>query len=240
MDCRHLIVRWLGLFLVMNFCSGRGTAADPKANLTGSPQQLPFDSIPAELRDRVRAVVDHATLTTRGPVETFSSRVDTYNWLLDHPDIAARLWRLLGAKCAEIQDLTDGRYGWQDGQGSNVHWECVLRTDKQRIWYAEGHVRPGMFLPLSPVRAVVVLNVVEDKDNLDRPVLRHQVDFMLRCDGAALALATRLFGASAPKTAEQYVGQIEMFFSALSWYLDENPKKAAQLFTRLRQQEGRP
>ena len=35
-----------------------------------------------------------------------------------------------------------------------------------------------------------------------------------------------MLGASAPHLAEQYVGQMEMFFGALAWYLDQHPEQA--------------
>ena len=43
-----------------------------------------------------------------------------------------------------------------------------------------------------------------------------------------------LGNASGPKVAEQYVGQMEMFFAALSWYLDQHPEKAEEMFAEMR------
>jgi hypothetical protein len=180
-------------------------------------------------------VVEQPTLSARGPVEVFACRPATYVWLLDHPDQASRLWKMLGARVADIQDVGGGRFAWQDGQGSSIHWDTVWQTPQMRIWYAEGQVKPAMLLPASPVRTVIVLHLVEGRDGRGRPALRHQVELYLRADGAAVALAARMLGASAPKVAEQYVGQIETFFAGLAWYLDENPKQAETLFEQLRQ-----
>ena len=33
---------------------------------------------------------------------------------------------------------------------------------------------------------------------------------------------------------EQYIGQMEMFFSSLAWYLDQHPRKAEEMFAELR------
>ena len=63
------------------------------------------------------------------------------------------------------------------------------------------------------------------------PTLRHQAEVVLRTDSRAMSLATRLFGTSAPRMAEQYVSQVEMFFSALSWYLGQHPERAQSLLT---------
>ena len=42
------------------------------------------------------------------------------------------------------------------------------------------------------------------------------------------ALAARLLGPSMPRMAEQYLGQLEMFFSALVWYIDQHPERNDQ------------
>jgi hypothetical protein len=114
-----------------------------------------------------------------------------------------------------------------------MHWQTVLAGPRQRIWYAEGQVKPAPLLPSAAVQAVVVLNYDEGSDGKGRSAMRHQMDLVLHTDSRTLALAARLFGASAPRLAEQYVGQMEMFFGALAWYLSEHPDKARALFERL-------
>jgi hypothetical protein len=210
------------------------TDSDPAPAAPGvAATAVPLDELPAEVRGRVRAVVERPTLQTRGPAETFVCQPPLYHWLLDHPDLAVRLWRCLGAKCTDIRAEGPDRFGWGDGQGSAVHWTTVLRKPGQRVWYAEGSVKPGPLLPAVPVRAVVVLHLREGRDAEGHTTLRHQVELTLHTDSHAAALAARLMGASAPRVAEQYVAQIEMFFAALAWYLDQYPKQAEMLFAQL-------
>jgi hypothetical protein len=152
-----------------------------------------------------------------------------YQWLLDHPDRAAAAWKRLGAKVADISDRGNGRFGWSDEQGSDLHWDTVYHGPQMRVWHAEGKVRPGALLPLAPVQAVIVLHCTEGRDNDGKATLRHQVEMVLHTDSKAIALAARVFGASAPRVAEQYVSQVEMFFSALTWYFDQHPEKAESL-----------
>jgi hypothetical protein len=152
-----------------------------------------------------------------------------YHWFLDHPDRAALVWRRLGAKVVEMSDRGNGRFGWSDAHGSDVHWDTVYRTSSLRIWHAEGRVRPGPLLPLVSVQAVVVLRYSESRDSEGRPVVRHQAELVVHTDSKSAALAARVFGATGPHMVEQYVAQLEMFFSALPWYLDQHPDKVATL-----------
>jgi hypothetical protein len=201
---------------------------------TFAAASVPLDELPPGVRERVRSVLEHPTLSSRGPLEAFHCRPALYYWLLDHPDLAVRLWRGLGARCTDIYPRGEGSFTWKDAQTGEVHWDTVLRTARQRVWYAEGKVRPGVLLPTVSIRAVVVLNHQEGTDGGGKPAMRHQMDMILHTDSRAVSLATRLFGASAPRMAEEYVGQMEMFFGALAWYLTQHPDKAAALFEGLK------
>src|SRR6185437_6339571 len=203
----------------------------PSQGFVAAP--VPLEELAPPMRERVRSVLEHPTLSSRGPLEAFHCRPFLYYWLLDHPDLAVRLWRGLCAKCTDIQASGDGSFLWKDAQNGEVHWQTVVRGQKQRVWYAEGRVKAGVMLPSVSIRAVVVLNHQEGTDGKGKPAIRHQMDMILHTDSRAVSLAARLFGASAPRLAEEYVSQLEMFFGALAWYLSEHPDKATALFQEL-------
>jgi hypothetical protein len=192
---------------------------------------VPVNELPADVRDSVIKVLHKPTLFTRGPAERFTGFAGLYHWLLEHPDQAVRLWRRLGAQCMAIENRSGGVFGWSDGQGSDVRWWTVHHDGDMRVWYAEGKVRAAGILPLVPVRAVVVLRHGQEPSASGRTVIHHQADLFLHTDSKTAALIARLIGPSAPRMAEQCAGQIEMFFSALAWYLDRHPVKAQAILT---------
>jgi hypothetical protein len=191
--------------------------------------QVPLDSLPATVREKVRQIVERPTVYSHGPLETFRCRPSLYYWFLDHPDRAVSAWRRLGAKCVSISDRGKGRFGWSDDQGSDLYWETVYRDLHMRIWHAEGQVRPAPLLPLVPVRAVVLLHHKEGQTRSGKPTMSHQVDLFLYTDSKTAALIARLMGPSAPRLAEKCAEQMEMFFSALVWYLEMYPELAEPL-----------
>ena len=179
--------------------SSGGTGVSPVVQQGFVPAPVPLDQLAPPLRERVRSVLAHPTLSSRGPLEAFHCRPVLYYWLLDHPDVAMRMWRGLGAKCTDIQALGNGNFMWKDAQNGEVHWQTIVRGPKQRVWYAEGRVKAGVMLPSVSIRAVVVLNHQEGTDGHGKPAMRHQMDMILHTDSRAVSLATRLFGASAPR-----------------------------------------
>lgn len=218
---------WLGI-LVTLASLGNLAAAETSVPLNFSPLTT-LDNVPEEFQQSMQTVLDSPTMRIRGPVESFLCQPDVYRWLLDHPDRAVKAWLRLGAKCASISDRGNGRYGCKDATGSDIHWDTVVCEKNKRIWYAEGVVKPSLLLPTVPVRAILVLHILEGRDVEGRRAVRHQAELILHTNSKAAALATRVLGASAPRVAEQYVGQIQTFFAALAWYVGEHPEKAREI-----------
>ncbi len=201
--------------------------ARPRSNLN-------LESLPPEARERVRAVVEQPTVAAHGPLEIFTCKPEMYRFLMDHPDQTVKLWRRLGAKCIDIEDRGGGSFGWKEGV-SDVHWEVVRDAPHQRIWYAEGQYKPSLLIPAVTFKAVLVLDYVEGKDGSGRSAVRHQMQMILHTDSRAVALATKVLGASAPKMADQFMGQVQMFYAAMAWFLDQHPDRAEKMFASLQQ-----
>jgi hypothetical protein len=180
------------------------------------------------LPSAARRIIEQPTLAVAGPVEAFRGSPALYLWLLEHPDQAMKAWRRLGAKGRDICDLGSGRFTWNDGLGTVVRWETVYRDTKKRVWYAEGTSQPTRLLPSVPVRAVVVMHYGITRDG-EPPLLQHQAELFVQTDSRTAQLVTRMLGASAPRMAQQGLGQIELFFSALVGYLARYPEHAAAL-----------
>ena len=241
MGSRRALALWLGL-VTGAFCMNTATASaqTSKPVIEEIRKKVPLDLLPAGLRDDVRRVVEQPTVFAHGLPEAFRACPAFYFWLLDHPDRAVQMWRRLGAKCLSIVDRGNGRFGWTDGQGTDISWQTIYRSSDLRIWYAEGTGRPGPLLPPVPLRAVVVLHHAEvpthlakGSDRDSRILMVHQADLFLQTDSQAAALVAKLVGSSASRLANQCVGQMEMFFSALAWYVNRHPDRAEALLSEM-------
>ncbi|HKI31624.1 MAG TPA: hypothetical protein VKA46_07130 [Gemmataceae bacterium] len=227
MQSRRVCVVWLGL-VTCAFWAGAARAQETELQ-RWTATRLPIDDMPAAVRDQVRRAADHPTLYSHGPSESFPCDPTVYHWFLDHPDRAVAAWRKLGAQCVDITDRGGGRFGWSDGGNSDVHWDTVYQSDELRIWHAEGQVKAGPLVPMVPFQALVVLRHLQGKDDKGRTVVRQQADLILHTDSRSALVATKVLGPTAPKLAEQYVTQMEMFFSALPWYIQRHPERAEEL-----------
>jgi hypothetical protein len=209
--------------------SAQNVPGGPNMPFARSTEPLPINDIPAAERDKVRQVVTQPTFKGRGAGEAFGGRPELYDWLLDHPDRALSAWRRLGAVASEIVNHGDGRYSWSDTRGSAVHWHTVYDQKNLRMWFAEGKVRAAPFTPLVPVQAVFVLRHGDIPESSGRSLLIHQTEIFVLTDSRAAALAARMMGGSATRLTEQGLGQLELFFSGLVWYLDQHPERVGRL-----------
>jgi hypothetical protein len=228
MHWRSAWIGWLGLAIGFGAGINSARAEDAAFSRMEKPPILAVDDLPAKIREPVSAVLEHPTVHTVGPAESFTCQPAQYYEFLEHPDRAVAAWRKLGAKCLTITDRGKGRFGWVDEHGSDVHWDLVQSTPRLRVWYAEGQVRPNAWLPTVAFQAVVVLHLNEGRDADGHPTIRHQAELVVHSDNKTAALVARLLGPSAPRLAEQYVAQIQMFYSALSWYCYQHPEDAAE------------
>jgi hypothetical protein len=243
MGFQRTLTLWLGLTIGGLWLSPATAWAQPgKPNQEQIAKEVPLEQLPAAIRDGVRRVLEQPTVFAHGPPEAFRAQPAFYCWLLDHPDRGVQMWRRLGAKCVTIVDRGNGYFGWTDGQGTDISWQTIHRSTNLRIWYAEGTARPGPLLPPVPLRAVVVLRYGEapsvplyakknEKDS--RTLMIHQADLFLQTDSQAAALVAKLVGSSAPRLAEHCVSQMEMFFSALAWYVNRHPDRAEALLSEM-------
>jgi hypothetical protein len=226
----HVRPGWLGILTCLA-CLGKLGAVETSAVPLNFTPFTSLEGVPEDYHAPMRSVLDSPTMRIRGPVESFLCEPHIYRWLLDHPDRTVNAWTKLGAKCSTISDRGNGRFGCKDALGSDVHWDTVLNETNKRIWYAEGVVKPSLLLPSVPVRAILVLHIVEGRDVQGRKAVRHQAELILHTNSKAAAIVTRILGASAPRVAEQYVGQIQTFFAAMAWYLGEHPDRTQELLS---------
>ncbi len=203
-----------------------GKKAEPPA----PPINLPWKELSEKGRMLAAQVLEKPTLVSKGPSETFPCTPEQYYWLLDNPERCVVAWRRMGAKCASITRRGDGVFGFTDEFGSEVVWETLYQSKEVHVWYAEGKVRPGPVLPMVPVKAIVVLRHKEIKADDGVLKIQHVSDMVLHTDSKVAASVTKMMGQSSQKVAEQGLGQLQLFFSGLSWYLDRHPNQREKLF----------
>src|SRR5438876_531892 len=82
---------WIGWLCLAVGCGAGAKAVRAEESATARAPKAPLvavDELPAKVRDAVAAVLEHQTLHTTGPAESFTCDPSKYYEFLDHPDRA--------------------------------------------------------------------------------------------------------------------------------------------------------
>jgi hypothetical protein len=220
------------LFWLVHPVCADAASTPPLLKKPDPPQtvSIPWEELDERAVAIVKQLMDRPTVAARGPSETFECVPEQYYWLLDNPERAVMAWRRLGAKCVSINRRGPGKFGYTDDTGTDIGWEVIHQSPNARIWFAEGKVKPSAVLPLVPVKALIILHHTDGKTPDGTVVVRHHAEVVIHTDSKAASTVTKMMGHSAPKLAEQGLGQLNLFFSALSCYLERHPERVEILF----------
>ena len=109
------------------FCPGqRRRTSSPQQNAVASDAYTPFSLNLEGCRPKfasMSASSSNSRPYRRGPLEMFTCQLSMYHWMLDHPDHGRAHWRRLGAKCSDIDNRGNGRFGWHERAGADIHWD---------------------------------------------------------------------------------------------------------------------
>lgn len=190
---------------------------------------IPIQNVAPGQREVVRQILEKPTFAARSQPESFHAKAETYRYFLDNPDRAVTAWRRLDAKCVSIHAHGNQRFSWADENGSEVAWQTVLSQPDLRVWYAEGKVKPGPLLPMVPVKAVVILRCNEITMPDGTAGIHHQTEMAVHTDSKTAVVVTKMLGPSAQRMAEQGLGQFQLFFGYLTYYLNRFPEQTPVL-----------
>ncbi len=207
----------------------------PTGTWSGSLRELkafpPIDLIQKNLvpegwQEKVFSVISDPTIKATSMPETFNCDPTTYEWLLENPHHAVTMWKMLGAKCSGIEKEGPQAFYSKEVSGNNINFYQIVDRDGCKIWYAHGVGKPTALLPAIPIQAVIVLQYQESVINKS---VKHQMTVYAKTDSKAALIITKALGASMMGMPEKTVGQMQMFFGALAWYLERNPERAENL-----------
>jgi hypothetical protein len=130
---------------------------------TSRERDIPWDRLELQDYERVREVVKGAAVAREVRDITFRSHKPVFDYLLDHPDFASDVARILREGKYRVRRVGDV-YEADDGRGVRGLMKPILSEDGRRVFYLEGRYDPPLLPPLSG-RVVIMLNT----EHLDGP-----------------------------------------------------------------------
>jgi len=190
---------------------------------------LPPD-LPAGQRARLEAVAQAAAVSTRVEAEPFPARPDVFQFLLDHPEFATRVTRVLKVARYRIWREADGLH-LDDGWGAIGRFEVVHAVGGMRVIYARGVYRKRL-LPDIHGEAVVMIEYGVRPGPDGRSLIAAVVTGFVKLDSGFLSVATKLATPIARAKADKEARTLVKVFAKVSRAVDEQPAALVQELAR--------
>ncbi len=162
------------------------------------------------------------TLSRRTGAVKFLSKKEVYEYLLDHPDVAAVAARALKAGEYQIKKAEGGSYWATDGKGVNGHFRVIYKSKNERIFFLDGAYYPG-WLPSVPAKAIVALGF-ERKNNETEEYVENNVDATLKIDNSLVAFLAKLLYGIMGNLMEKRMNQVLVLAAKVSEKAYQDPE----------------
>lgn len=186
---------------------------------------LPPD-LPAAQRGRLEAIAQKAAVTTRVDAEPFPARPAVFQFLLDHPEFASRVTRVLKVARYRIWREADGLH-LDDGWGAVGRFDVVHATSSRRVMYARG-VYQKTLLPDIHGEAVVMIEYVARPTPDGKHLIASTVTGFVKLDSGFLSTATKLLSPVAQAKADREARLLVRVFAKVCRATDEKPAALIQ------------
>jgi hypothetical protein len=190
-------------------------------------RDIPWDRLDGDAYDLVREVVRGAALAREVRDITFRSRKPVFDYLLDNPDFAAEVARILREGKYRIRRVGDG-YEADDGHGGRGTMKFLLNEEGRRVYFLQGRYDPPL-LPTLTGRLVILL----DAEHLDGPdgVTYCAMKFAgyLKLDGAMADAVARVMQMFSEDQVDRRVRRFFGHVAAVSRRAYNDPEGLAEL-----------
>jgi len=190
---------------------------------------LPPDLSTSE-RARLEAITQAAAVSTRVEGEPFPARPAVFRFLLDHPEFATRVTRVLKVARYRIWREADGLH-LDDGWGAVGRFDVVYAAGGTRVMYARG-VYQKRLLPDIHGEAVVMIEYEVRPAADGTSLIAAVVTGFVKLDSGFLSVATRLLTPIARAKAEREARGLVKVFARVSRAAAEQPAALVQELAR--------
>ena len=127
--------------------SAEALAGPPSAEAARPNPTLPVQ-VPAPERVRFREIVEDPSVSTKVNGDAFTARREVFEYLLDHPEFASHVARMLRTARYRIWRNAEGLQ-LDDGWGTVGHFDVVHSAEGLRVMYARGQYKARMLPDIS-------------------------------------------------------------------------------------------
>jgi len=183
---------------------------------------IPLEALTPEFQHVVNDVVGQAVFSHHVRGITYRSRKEVFRFLIERPEFAAALARILRVGDYQVTRIADG-YWADDSRGARGLFR-VLRVDEtRRLYYFEGSYS-GRLLPAVRGRVLIVEETQHHESPDGTSYAETKLTGYLRLDSAITEFLTRITRPIAEAAVDRKVRRFFRTVSRVSQYAHDDPE----------------
>lgn len=190
---------------------------------------IPRDKLTPEQIEKVRSVVNKPSVYRRMPTQVIRCDPDLYLFVMNHPEVLANIWQVMGIEDVVLQPQGDGTYLADDGAGTRGVGEFLHQSFDTHLVYAEGSYDGPMFNKPVQGASVVLLKSAYNREPDGHYYVTVRLDVFIRLDHAGLDFLAKTFQPLVVQVADYNFVATTNFLQSLSRTAEVNPRGMRKL-----------
>ena len=208
-------------------------ASISRASRDDAISSIPFEQLTPEGRAKVSAVLEKTSVFRRLPTQVIQCDPELFLFIIDHPDIVANIWQLLGIEKVVLTPTGLDTFRANDGAGTTGDVEFLHRRHDLHIIYADGAYDGPMFSKPVTGRCVLVLRTGYQRDGDGQYYITNRLDAFIQLDHVGLDFLAKTFQPLVGRVTDYNFLATGTFIENLSRAAELNPDGMSRLAQRL-------
>lgn len=191
-------------------------ASTSRASRDNALAAIPTDKLDPKGRAKVASVLPNTTVFRRLPVRVIRCDPELYLFLVQHPDVVANIWKVMGVCQMALEQTGPNTYQGTDGAGTRGSIEFLYRSQDTQLVYVEGSYSGPPFPKPVHGRGVLLLKSGYVLETDGRHYITSRLDAFMAVEPGAVELLTKTFHPLVGKIADANFIQTAGFLGSLS------------------------
>ena len=204
-----------------------------RAARESAQRSIPYDKMDVGARAKVDWVLARTSVFRRLPVRVIPCDPDLYVFLIQHPDVVANVWRVLGVSRMIMQQTGADTFRVNDGAGTQGTVEFLFRSQDTQVVYVDGSYSGPPLPKAIEGRCLLILRSGYVEESNGRSYITTRLDAFVSVEPGAVELMTRTLQPLMGKTADANFHQTIGFLASLSRTAEVNSPGVQRLANKL-------
>jgi len=191
-------------------------ATTSRSARTSAVHSIPLQQLDADARAKVASVLSKSTIFRRLPIGVTQCDPEMYLFLVQHPDVVANIWQVLGISRMAMQEIAADTFQMTDGAGTVGTVEFLYSSDNTHLIYCEGSYDGPLFNKPVRGRGLIILKTGYVREPDDRYYVTSRMDTFVHVEHIGVDLLARTFQPLVGRVADINFLQTVGFLGALS------------------------